>query len=114
MMPGHNAANILVHQQFQKYRNDLDTWSRQVRATRSFYDALRAASHKPVPGNLIRSLTGMMSSDKARAERLIEEGLLSQVENVKTDDPTFHTYMRLAQGHWPRVYRALDRKRQNV
>jgi hypothetical protein len=111
-MNGMSATNLVIHQQIQKYRNELNTWSRQVVNSRELRDALRFAGHKPNAGNLIRSLSGMTAPDKGRAERIVEEALMSKIKDIQAGDPAIPEYMRFAQGHWPRVWKVLRDKRE--
>ena len=114
MTTGQAGVDMMVQQQLRNYRSDLETWTRQVCGSRSLLDGLRMASHKPTPGQLIRALSGMTSPEKGRAERLVEDSLISRAREVSADDPSLHTYMRLAQGHWPRVWKIFDEKRRSI
>jgi hypothetical protein len=101
------AVTILVDQQARKFKSELTRWTYQIKSTRSTIDAFRTAAHTPNPGNLIRSLNYLYSSDLARAKRDVEKNLSDRVDQIKGDDPQITTLLRLAQGHWPQIYRKI-------
>ena len=112
MIPNNTASNILVEQQIRRFQNDLMSWTNQVRGARHFRDALRIAANKPTPGSLVRSLSGMVSVHRKRAEQDIERVLLERVKDIDGSDKDLLNYMRMSQGHWPEVWRILDQKRR--
>jgi hypothetical protein len=106
------STQFMINRELQSYRTSLQSWARGVRTARTPVDAFRMASHRPHPGSLIRSMSGMFNSDRIRAEREVEEVLQSHVDALAGNDPHLLTIMRLAQGHWPLLYRKLDEKRR--
>lgn len=106
------GANFLIQQQGRKYVSNLQSWTHQVKVTPKTMDALRLAAQPPHPGNLIAVMRHMWATERNRAYRQVEQHLERLVEQVKPDDPQLVMFMRLAQGHWPKVYHLLDIKRQ--
>lgn len=112
MLPGHNNANLLIQQQLSTYRSDLLSWTNRIKAARQLEIALQLAANKPAPGNLIRSLSSLTSSDRMRAMQEVERHLIAAITTVDGRDAKLPLYMRLTQGHWPLLWRDLDAKRR--
>ena len=107
-----NAGHFLVQQAIRRHRADLSSWALHVTRQPRLPDALRDASRKPPLPAMARGLSQMARPDAARAEAQIERHLLALAAGIRSDDPGLPTMMRLAQGHWPRVWQALDRTRR--
>lgn len=108
MMTLHTSANLLSDQQIRKYRSDLHSWVGRVRSARRFQDALRIAAQEPTLGSLARALSGTVSSEKSQARRNIEHILIEKFSSLPKDDASLVPYMRMAQGHWPSLYRTIE------
>lgn len=112
MTPQNQATQMLVNQQLDRYKSDLDRWRGQVERARTRLDAFRMASQKPVPGQLIRALKALHNADRMRAEQAVEQVLSRHAEQAHLGDPDFPMLLRLSQGHWPQVWRRLDATRR--
>lgn len=105
-------TSFMLNQKSAQYASSLNSWARQVTGTHSTMDALRIASHRPNPDSLIRAIRSLWSNEKLRADTQVERNLLERVAKVSPQDPQLLTMMRLAQGHWPTVWRQLDALRK--
>lgn len=107
-----NSTKFMIHQETDRYRSDLRAWVLNVQHARTFEEALRLATRKPTPGHFLASVRSIVSADTRNAELKIEECLLARTAVLERDAPdTGHVarLKRYAQGHFPRVWHALDR-----
>jgi len=111
-MTPHAQTTMMIDREVRRYTQDLARWSQQVRAAHSDVEAFRLASHRPVPAALIRSLGTLWSRERHRAEADIERSLSGRIEKLGAGDPGLPMLMRLAQGHWPRLYQRLETLRR--
>lgn len=106
------AITMMIQREISRYQSDLGSWARQVAAQRGPLEAFQRASHAPQPGQMARSMKHLASADRVRAERQIESHLGKLIEDLDPRDPNYLSIMRLAQGHWPNLYRTLDDRRR--
>ena len=107
-----DQTSMMIQQEARRYVADLQRWTTQVTQARNVQDAMRIASQRPNPGRLIRSMVGITSGDRSRAENTVERHLMSLVAKMTPDQPGLITLMRSVQGHFPRVWKELDALRR--
>lgn len=105
-----SGTNFLIDQQVRRYRADLQSWVQSVRAARTPRDAFSFASRRPNASGMISSLGSLWNSDKTRASSDVERILEGHVEKSTFTKAEVVDLLRLAQGHWPRIYRSLEAK----
>lgn len=104
-----NPAQFMMQREAQNYQSRLSQWETQVRATQDLTRALQLASQKPTLSGMGTPLKGTMSGQMQRAQAAVERHLEDKLNHVSRDDPQFALYMRLTQGHWPRLWQKLNR-----
>lgn len=107
-----NVATMMIQREISRYQSDLGAWARQVLAQPRIIEAFQRAAHAPRPGSMARSMAHLANADRVRAERQIEGHLEKLIEGLDPRDPSYLSIMRLAQGHWPKLYRILDDRRR--
>lgn len=106
----HHGADLLINRQMQTYKSALRNWALQVARQQSPVEAFRIAAGRPAAGSLISSIRHLAQSEISGAERDVEAALQGHIVLLNIDHPQFDIIMRLTQGHWPRLYRELQRK----
>jgi len=109
-----NATHMMIQREISSYKSNLGNWARQVLAQRRPIEAFQRAAHRPSPASWVSSMKHLANADKVRAERQIEEHLEKLVAELDPQDPQYPSIMRLSQGHWPRIYRALEDQRRRA
>lgn len=106
------GVHMMIERELRKFDADLAAWCSSVTQARTNLDAARLASHKPVPGQLARTLSSVTNAGSNKAQRTVEKNLLQRVSEMSIDDPHLISMMRMTQGHWPEVYRKLEEMRR--
>lgn len=113
MLPGQiSSINFMIDRQAHTYRSDMHSWAMRVQNTRNFMEALRLAQHPPMPGQMVRGLPYATNSTKTRARQDVEQSLILKLNKIDPDTVRFPDLLRMAQGHWPRLWGEIDRLRQ--
>ena len=82
----------------------------RVERAREPLDAFRLAAQRPSPDSLISSLRTLYAGDRTRAGGQVERVQGRHVEGINRDHPQLASFLRCAQGHWPKIYRDLEAK----
>jgi hypothetical protein len=56
----------------------------------------------------------MVSSEKSQAKRNVENILIDKLSSLPEDDTSLVSYMRMAQGRWPTLYRRLEERHRSA
>lgn len=107
-----NPAQFMMQREAQNYQSRLQQWETQVKMTQDLTRALQLAAQKPNLSGIGSALKGTMSGTSHRHEAAVERHLDNKLNKVTKDNPNLELYMRLTQGHWPRLWQKLNRLRQ--
>ncbi len=110
--PGNSVMQVLVAQQVGRHRSDLAGWAHRVEGQSDALEAFRLATQRPAPPSLVASLKALHAGARSQADQAVERALDRHVADLGSGDPRLPSLLRLAQGHWPRVYRSLETIRQ--
>lgn len=110
-MPDHHTANFLIQQAISRYERAMVSWTSQVLSARRAEDAFRLAANAPMPDALIRSMRSLTARVTGRERGRVERHLEALADAI-TDPAERARVMRLAQGHWPRLWHRIDVRRR--